>query len=338
MNYDEFFKLNNATKVRYDDPYQLMADDLKIFNRLYGNAEYTDEKEKKNRRRENLKKIIEKLPFYFDKAKYEYYYDDAQKRDELTRYYMALGNFGYKFVDWIIKNDYIINSPNELVEKIIQFTHLPDDESGIDYYYRYGLEKYVLTAEDIFPIVMKGLLKAGSTYTDEAEVIINNKLLNLPNNTQLFFKKEDFENSDLQDLIDKYELKESYRIYSVKSQYIKLYQDRLYTNRTKRDVLNWELEKEQLEVKKEFVLNELQKLFIDKSLNKLNEILDEKYPSTYYLDWEGEDTKYYRWNEVIEVQTLRLNRIEDIVDSICFIKNRTININLYLFPKNSSAI
>ena len=35
---------------------------------------------------------------------------------------------------------------------------------------------------------------------------LNNKLLNLPNNTQLFFKKEDFEKSDLQDLIDKYEL------------------------------------------------------------------------------------------------------------------------------------
>jgi 8-oxo-dGTP pyrophosphatase MutT (NUDIX family) len=311
MNYDEFFKLNDATKVKYDDPYQLMENDLKIFNRLYGNSEYTDEREKKITRGENLKKIIEKLPFYFDKAKYEYYYDDAQKRDELTRYYMAIGNFGYKFVDWIIKNDYIINNPNELVEKIIQFTHLPDSESGIDYYYRYGLEKYVLTAEDIFPIVMKGLIKAGSTYTDEAEVIINNKLLNLPNNTQLFFKKEDFEKSDLQDLIDKYELNQTYRVYSIKSQYIKEYQDKLLAKRTKRDVSKWELGKEQLEIKKELVLNDLQKLFFDKSLNKINKILDEKYPLKYYLDWEGDKTKYYRWNEVIEVQFL-LNKFFEI--------------------------
>ena len=311
MNYDEFFKLNDATKVKYDDPYQLMENDLKIFNRLYGNSEYTDEREKKITRGENLKKIIEKLPFYFDKAKYEYYYDDAQKRDELTRYYMAIGNFGYKFVDWIIKNDYIINNPNELVEKIIQFTHLPDSESGIDYYYRYGLEKYVLTAEDIFPIVMKGLVKAGSTYKDEAEVIINNKLLNLPNNTQLFFKKEDFEKSDLQDLIDKYELNQTYRVYSIKSQYIKEYQDKLLAKRTKRDVSKWELGKEQLEIKKELVLNDLQKLFFDKSLNKINKILDEKYPLKYYLDWEGDKTEYYRWNEVIEVQFL-LNKFFEI--------------------------
>ncbi len=311
MNYDEFFKLNDATKVKYDDPYQLMANDLKIFNRLYGNSEYTDEREKKTTRRENLKKIIEKIPFYFDKAKYEYYYDDAQKRDELQRYYYIVGNYGYKFVDWIIDNNYIINSPNDLTERLIEFAHLPNSESGIDNYRNFNLEKYVLSAEDIFPIVMKGLLKAGSTYTDEAEVIINNKLLNLPNKTQLFFKKEDFENSDLQDLIDKYELEKTYRVYSIKSQYIKEYQDKLLVSRTKRDIAKWELGKEQLEIKKELVLNDLQKLFFDKSLDKINKILDEKYPSTYYFDWEGDETKYFRWNEVIEVQFL-LNKFFDI--------------------------
>ena len=311
MNYDEFFKLNDATKVKYDDPYQLMANDLKIFNRLYGNSEYIDEREKKITRRENLKKIIEKLPFYFDKAKYEYYYDDAQKRDELQRYYYILGNYSNNFIPWIIDNEYIINSPNDLTERLIEFAHLPNSESGIDNYRNFNLEKYVLTAEDLLPIVMKGLVKAGSTYTDEAEVIINNKLLNLPNNTQLFFKKEDFKDSDLQDLIDKYELKKTYRVYSIKSQYIKEYQDKLYAKRTKRDVSKWELGKEQLEIKKELILNDLQKLFFNKSLDKINKILDEKYPSTYYFDWEGEETKYFRWNEVIEVQFL-LNKFFEI--------------------------
>ena len=311
MNYDEFFKLNDATKVKYDDPYQLMANDLKIFNRLYGNSEYIDEREKKITRRENLKKIIEKLPFYFDKAKYEYYYDDAQKRDELQRYYYILGNYSNNFIPWIIDNEYIINSPNDLTERLIEFAHLPNSESGIDNYRNFNLEKYVLTAEDLLPIVMKGLVKAGSTYTDEAEVIINNKLLNLPNNTQLFFKKEDFKDSDLQDLIDKYELEKTYRVYSIKSQYIKEYQDKLYAKRTKRDVSKWELGKEQLEIKKELILNDLQKLFFNKSLDKINKILDEKYPSTYYFDWEGEETKYFRWNEVIEVQFL-LNKFFEI--------------------------
>jgi 8-oxo-dGTP pyrophosphatase MutT (NUDIX family) len=311
MNYDEFFKLNDATKVKYDDPYQLMANDLKIFNRLYGNSEYNDEKEKKIKRRENLQKIIEKIPFYFDKAKYEYYYDDAQKRDELQRYYYILGNYKDNFIRWIIDNEYIINSPNDLTIRLIEFAHLPNSESGIDNYRNFNLEKYVLSAEDIFPIIMKGLIKAGSTYTDEAEVIINNKLLNLPNKTQLFFKKEDFENSDLQDLIDKYELEKTYRVYSIKSQYIKEYQDKLLVSRTKRDISKWELGKEQLEIKKELVLNDLQKLFFDKSLDKINKILDEKYPSTYYFEWEGEETKYFRWNEVIEVQFL-LNKFFEI--------------------------
>ena len=106
-------------------------------------------------------------------------------------------------------------------------------------------------------------------------------------------------------------MEKTYRVYSIKSQYIKEYQDKLYAKRTKRDVSKWELGKEQLEIKKELILNDLQKLFFNKSLDKINKILEEKYPSTYYFDWEGEETKYFRWNEVIEVQFL-LNKFFEI--------------------------
>ena len=311
MKYDEFILINDTTEIKYDDPYQLMANDLKIFSRLYSNSEYTDKKEKDITRRSNLGKILEKIPFYFDKAKYQYLYEDAQKRDELQRYYYIFADYRHNFIAWIIDNEYIINSPNDLTERLIEFAHLPNSESGIDNYRNFNLEKYALTTEDLLPIIIQGLKKAGSTYFDEKEVLINDKILNIPTNSQLFFKKSSFENSNLQEVIDRYNLKENYKVYSVDSKRLNDLQLKVMGDRSKIFMNKFEFGKEQLEIKKELVLNDLQKLFFDKSLDKINKILDEKYPSTYYFDWEGEETKYYRWNEVIEVQFL-LNKFFEI--------------------------
>jgi 8-oxo-dGTP pyrophosphatase MutT (NUDIX family) len=311
MKYDEFIQINDTTEIKYDDPYQLMANDLKIFSRLYGNSDYSDKKEKDITRRSNLGKILEKIPFYFDKAKYQYLYEDAQKRDELQRYYYILADYKHNFIAWITDNEYIINSPNDLTERLIEFAHLPNSESGIDNYRNFNLEKYVLTTEDLLPIIIQGLKKAGSTYFDEKEVLINDKILNIPTNSQIFFKKSSFENSNLQEVIDRYNLKENYKLYSVDSKRLNDLQVKVIGDRSKIFMNKFEFGKEQLEIKKELVLNDLQKLFLDKSLDKINKILDEKYPSTYYFDWEGEETKYYRWNEVIEVQFL-LNKFFDI--------------------------
>jgi len=302
MNYNDFIKLNEVTEIDYNDPYQLMKDDCKIFHRLYDHSEKQEEEYKKSDRKSVYGKIIKNLVLEFNLYKNEFY--NTNKELEISKIEYFLNPYETsKFYDWLSDSKVILNSPVDLANSILEFTSLTYEETGLNYWRSSGINEYTLTLSDILPIVEKGVVKAGQTYKDEQEIMLNNKSLKIPKNSQLFFKIQGSD-SNLLKLIDKYELKSIYSINFVSQKDLDKYRSKIDKKREELFNQKIKLGKDNLFIKKNEVISELLKYFLDESSNIFENKLDRVYKGKFYKEWEGDETIYYSWYEIPEITVI----------------------------------
>ena len=93
-----------------------------------------------------------------------------------------------------------------MTNAILDFNKLNDNAS----YIGYGFENPVLTFDELLPIVEKGIVNASRVFESEQEIILKNRKLVLPKESQLFFIRKDeigrTSTSNQLELIKKYDL------------------------------------------------------------------------------------------------------------------------------------
>jgi 8-oxo-dGTP pyrophosphatase MutT (NUDIX family) len=344
MNYDEFIALNETETINYYDPYQLMKNNLFMFKRLYANVgARSGNDENPYVFIQTLKKILEKI---IPEINLEMNVAEGQKYKELYRISQFLSPYITRdFPDWIEKNEIKINSPVDLTEAILQFNKLNDGAS----YLGYGFENPVLTFDELLPFVEKGIVRAGSIYDSEQEIVLTNRELNIPKNSQLFFIGKDnlgrTRESNKLELIEKYKLKDLYKIHFVDLKDVEKYRSIWLKKEEEKFNKNLEIGKAGLELKKEQVVNEILNIFLEKSINSFKEQFEKDYISEYselkeYYDNESDDYEEIFWYDIPLVQFI-LNKYIEIVKANWerFITSKSVkDLSLYSFSNFCSEV
>ena len=335
MNYDEFMAINETETINYYDPYQLMKNNLYLFKRLYANisARSYDE-ESSYVFTQTLVKILEKM---IREINLEMNLAEGQKYSELYRISRFLSPYETKaFPNWIENNKIKIESPIDLTNAILDFNKLNDNWLGN------GFPNSVLTFDELLPIVEKGITNASSVYDSEQEIVLNNRKLNVPKNSQLFFVGKDEvgnkRESNKDELIEKYDLKELYKVYFVNAKEIQKYRD--FWIKKEEEKFNKKIEtgKQDLEIKKSQVTNQLIDYFIQHSIDtvidKVNkEILSYELGSLEFYDSTKDDYEEMNWVNIPLVNEL-FSKYTEIVEKSWeeIIENKSVNqVNLYSF-------
>jgi 8-oxo-dGTP pyrophosphatase MutT (NUDIX family) len=331
MDYEDFISINETETIDYYDSYQLMKNNLYLFRRLYANVRRKGEQ--KDAILGTLKKILEKI---VPEINLEMNLAEGQKYSELYRISRFLSPYETSaFPNWIENNRINIESPVDLTDAILEFNKYYDSYLGN------GYENPVLTFNELLPVVEKGISRASSIYYSEQEIVLTNRELNIPKNSQLFFVDKDevgrVKESNKDELIQKYNLKELYKIYFVDRQQIQKYRD--FWVKKEEEKFNKKLEKgrEDLEFKKEQVLDELINYFLEKSISYVKNELEKEYleysESLEYYDETDDDS--------IEQNLFSIPLVESIINTYVLIvknfwkafiqKKKVKNLDLYAF-------
>ena len=336
MDYEEFIAINETETINYNDPYQLMKNNLYLFKRLYANITRYGEQEGSYVFTQTLVKILEKM---IREINLEMNLAEGQKLSELYRISQFLSPYITRaFPEWIEKNEIKIESPIDLTNAILDFNKLNEGASSLGY----GFENPVLSFDELLPIVEKGITNASSVYDSEQEIVLNNRKLNVPKNSQLFFVgKDELGNkreSNKDELIEKYNLKELYKVYFVNAKEIQKYRD--FWLKKEEEKFNQKIEtgKQNLEIKKSQVTNQLIDYFIQHSIDtvidKVNkEILSYELGSLEFYDSTKDDYEEMNWVYIPLVNEL-FSKYTEIVEKSWeeIIENKSVNeVNLYSF-------
>lgn len=334
MNYDEFMAINETETINYYDPYQLMKNNLYLFKRLYANITRYGEQEGSYVFTQTLVKILEKM---IREINLEMNLAEGQKYSELYRISRFLSPYETRaFPDWIEKNQIKIESPIDLTNAILDFNKLNDNWLGS------GFPNSVLTFDELLPIVEKGITNASSVYDSEQEIVLNNRKLNVPKNSQLFFVGKDEvgnkRESNKDELIEKYNLKELYKVYFVNAKEIQKYRD--FWLKKEEEKFNQKIEtgKQDLEIKKRQVTDNLIDYFIQNSIDvvidKVNrEILSYESGSLEFYDSTKDDYEEINWVKIPLVDELFSKYTEIVIKSWKeIIESKGVSqVNLYSF-------
>ena len=336
MEYEEFIAINETETINYYDPYQLMKNNLYLFKRLYANISRYGEQQDSYVFKQTLVKILEKIILEID---LKMNLAEGQKYSELRRISQFLSPYiTREFPEWIEKNEIKIESPIDLTNAILDFNKLNDGAS----YLGSGFENPVLTFDELLPVVEKGITNASRVYDSEQEIVLNNRELNIPKNSQLFFIGKDEvgreRESNRDDLIEKYNLKELYKVYFVDRQQIQKYRD--FWLKKEEEKFNQKIEtgKQDLEIKKSQVTDNLIDYFIQHSIDtvidKVNkEILSYELGSLEFYDSTKDDYEEMNWVNIPLVNEL-FSKYTEIVEKSWeeIIENKSVNqVNLYSF-------
>jgi len=292
MNYDEFMAINETETINYYDPYQLMKNNLYLFRRLYANVtRYGEQNDSVN---QTIKKICERI---LPEINLEMNVSQGQKYSELYRILKFLSPYETgAFPRWIEDNKMKIESPIDLTNAILDFNKLYDSYLGS------GYENPVLTFDELLPLVEKGITNASKIYESEQEIVLTNRELNIPKKSQLFFiaKDEVGQNrqSNRDELIQKYNLKQLYKVYFVDRQELQKYRGFWLKKEEEKFKVNIEKGREDLELKKQQILDELLNYFLEKSISYIkNELEKEIIEYNESLDFYDEtDDDYIEQN------------------------------------------
>jgi hypothetical protein len=268
---------------------------------------------------------------------------EGQKYSELYRISRFLSPYETRaFPDWIEKNEIKIESPIDLTNAILEFNKLNDSYLGN------GFENSVLTFDELLPIVEKGITNASRIYESEQEIVLTNLELNIPKNSQLFFIGKNELGQDTEsnkfELIEQYDLKDLYKVYFVDRKDIEKY--RSIWLKKEEEKFNKRLQKgqEELELKKDRVVQELLSVFLDKSLNSFKQEVEKEIleysQSLFFYDTKSDDYIEQKWDSIIIVQTL-INKYIEIVQKNWkeYIESKSVkDLNLYSFSQMFSQV
>lgn len=334
MDYDEFVAINETETINYNDPYQLMKNNLFLFKRLYGNigAKGSDE-DNVSVFTQTLTKILGKV---VPEINLEMNISQGQRYSELYRISKFLNPYETSaFSNWIVKNELKIDSPIDLTNAILDFNKLYDNWLGE------GFENPVLTFEEMLPIVEKGITNASRVYESEQEIVLTNRKLNIPKNSQLFFVGKDEvgreRESNRDELIKKYNLKQLYKVYFVDRQQIQKYRDIWFKKQEEKFKGDIEKGRQDLELKKEQVLYELLNYFLEKSINYIkNELEKEILMYSETLDFYDETDDNYVEQNIYSIPLVEsiMNTYRLIVENLWksyIAKKQVGNLDLYAF-------
>jgi hypothetical protein len=252
-----------------------MKDNLYLFRRLYANITRYGEQQGSYVFKQTLIKILERI---VPEIRLEINLAEGQKYKELYRIETFLNSYVTRaFPDWLEKNQIKIESPVDLTGAILEFNKLNEGAS----YLQYGFENPVLTFDELLPIVEKGIVNASRVFESEQEIILKNRKLVLPKESQLFFIRKDeigrTRTSNQLDLIKKYELKDLYKVYFVDRQDVEKYRIIWNKKDTEKKQIQYEKGRKELEYKKEQVLDDLLNHFLEKSISYVKNELEKEY-------------------------------------------------------------
>ena len=331
MDYEQFIAINKTETINYYDPYQLMKNNLYLFRRLYANVSRRGEQ--KDAIIQTLKKILEKI---VSEINLEMNLSGGQKYSELYRISRFLSPYETSaFPNWIEKNEIKIESPIDLTNAILDFNKLNDNWLG------QGFENPVLTFDELLPIVEKGITNASKIYESEHEIVLINRELNIPKKSQLFFIAKDEvgqnRDSNRDELIQKYNLKELYKVYFVDRKEIQKYRDFWVKKEEEKFKNIIEKGREDLELKKEQVLDELLNYFLEKSISYIKneleqEILDYSESLEYYDETDDNSIEQNLFSIPLVVSIM--NTYELIIKNFwkSFIQKKEVkNLDIYAF-------
>jgi 8-oxo-dGTP pyrophosphatase MutT (NUDIX family) len=335
MNYDEFIALNETETINYYDPYQLMKNNLFLFRRLYHNV--TRHSEHEGSFTQTLIKICERIT---PEITLEMNVSSGQKSSELYRISRFLSPYETKaFQNWIENNSIQIESPIDLTNAILDFNKLYDSYLGS------GFESPVLTFNELLPIVEKGITNASRVYESEQEIVLTNKQLNIPKNSQLFFiainESDSNDKSNRNEYIEQYGLKDLYKVYFVNRVDLEKYRS-IWLNKSQE---NFDKKlgqgRQELELKKQEVGKQLLYMFLDKSINSFKHEIEKEIlvysDSLLFYDTESEDYLEQNWYSIFLVQRIVNKYIEVVKNNWdIFITQKTVGeLNLYSFSQFS---
>jgi hypothetical protein len=211
MKFDEFRKINNVEQVLYNDADYLTKNGLDVMYRLY------DQKGKDDR---DYNSILQKM---FPKIAREFQIEGIIYTNYKYKLYSLLEEFftnysGGKFLNYFTKQERV-NSVKDIVNIVIEY--IESGEAKKDYYSS-NIPNSV-NAEDIEYIIRNGIINALSIYKDESEWIVKDKILNIPNGSQLIFRIEGIDAKQkkiYEENIAKYNLEDTYKINFVNTKYV----------------------------------------------------------------------------------------------------------------------
>jgi len=332
MDYDDFLSINQTQIINYDDPYQLMKNNLFLFKRLYANVSRYGEQE--NVYRQTLVKILEKVIVEINLEKNV---SQGQKANELYRISRFINPYETRaFPDWLEKNSIVIQSPIDLTNAILQFNKIDDSYLGS------GFENPILTFDELLPIIEKGVTNASKIYESEQEIVLVNRELNIPKKSQLFFIGKNELDVNVQsnklELIEKYNLKVTYKIHFVDRSDLEKYRSIWLKKQEEKYLIKQEEGREDLQKKKQKVAKELIDYFFQQSINQVIENVNKEIKS-YGTDslyfYNNYDDEYIEilWKEIPLVKELFQNYESIVYDTWNeLITNKSVDkVNLYSF-------
>ena len=299
MDGKQTLELNDISKVEYDDPKLLVKDNFKIYKRL------------SDSRSDNNHHVLSNIFTYL----YSYVIDKNLIKhgdEELSRFFSQLGNNVHRYAD-ALENTHIKDF-DDFVDKFIEVSK---NKHGVD-----------LNKKPLDSVLWSVIKKAGKTFSDEHEWIVNNKVLNIPQGSTVIFKdrKTGLYDKMYQKFGHEYEsTKDLYQTYIDKYQLGNLYDFRfadakkIYDYRLK--IMNRDTAKSEKEFEeyKSGVSDNIKKEIRDKFIPILNDIVKEKeknYDSYQYDGYYTEGSPYDTEEVKDIIYNDMVNYFMDVLDKV----------------------
>jgi hypothetical protein len=265
MNFSEFTAINNDEQIEYDNVDYLTKDGFDILYRIYNKKEKTDR---------DYYGILQNL---FPKIALEFELEAKIVSGAKYKTYSYLESIFNQYRSGAFLRWFADQPRVQSVSDMVDYTekYLMSGQSRTDY--TYFDTPSDLDKEDLKRIISRGIIRAIKVYTDESEVVLKDKTLNIPEGSRLIFVLGNYDNmkSMYQEMIQQYGLSEKYKINFVKEKDVVAYQQKKVVMQEK--AFKQELEQKKLKVdakiKKvlEQILNEAVEYFETKLVSEIND-------------------------------------------------------------------
>ena len=316
MDLNKFVQLNNTEQIMYNDAYYLMRNGMDVFYRLF---------DRKNRTEREYKDVLSNI---FKHLTNELQIESKASSNYNVLYFLSVLTDIYssgKFVTWLSGQDRI-SSPEQMADLILKYTL---DQAKSDYWSQQipTQEQFDRTKSEIIDSIVKGVLRAARPYRDESEWLIKDAKLKVPEGSQLFFVLGSYDNykTKYEEAIDKYNLREKYKVYFVNQRDIDRYQSNVFKIKESRYLKENEIFKATVDnrILKAFdevindILEEYEKFVVQRAIDNYGEErnpLENKQISFLYNDYIYKLLEYLESEKEYALKTLSKYPFYDAIE------------------------